>query len=149
MWVVMGNRRAWLAEWCPYCRVSPGARCREKLSRPNPVPAPRMHVARGWRVRPCPTCRALAGEPCRTPSGREASRPHVARFRSGRGELLWHEDVWEDLQRRGAGVAFVPFAGRAGLGGRIGTITLSRCRGDELIDLELWTGRDELAYALE
>jgi hypothetical protein len=31
---------------------------------------------------------------CRTPSGREASRPHTARLRHARGELL-HKDVWE------------------------------------------------------
>jgi hypothetical protein len=62
---------------------------------------------------------------------------------------LWREDVWEELERRDADVAFVPFSGRAGIGGSIGTITLSCRRVGELIDVEVWSGRDELAYALE
>ncbi|MGA2928974.1 MAG: hypothetical protein ABSG43_23885 [Solirubrobacteraceae bacterium] len=57
--------------------------------------------------------------------------------------------VWEELERRGAMIALVPFAGRAGLGGQVGTIVLSRLDGAELVDVERWTGRDELAYALE
>jgi hypothetical protein len=105
-----------------------------------------MHVARGWRERP--TCRALPGDPCRTPSGREASRPHAARLRPGRRELAGREAVWEELERRGATVAVVPFSGRASLGGVTGTITLSGFAGDELV-VERWTGRDELALALE
>jgi hypothetical protein len=108
-----------------------------------------MHVARGWRERPCPTCKAPSGDPCHTPSGREASRPHTARLRPGRRELAGREAVWEELERRGATVAVVPFSGRAGLGGTTGTITLSGFAGDELVDVERWTGRDELALALE
>ena len=46
-------------------------------------------------------------------------------------------------------IAVVPFSGRAGEGGRTGTITLSRVEGDELVDVERWSGRDELALALE
>jgi hypothetical protein len=46
-------------------------------------------------------------------------------------------------------IAVVPFSGRAGGGGRTGTITLSRFAGDELVDVERWSGRDELALALE
>jgi hypothetical protein len=57
--------------------------------------------------------------------------------------------VWEELARRGATVAVVPFLGRAGHGGTTGTITLSGFAGDELVDVERWTGRDELALALE
>jgi hypothetical protein len=57
--------------------------------------------------------------------------------------------VWEELARRGATVAVVPFSGRAGHGGTTGTITLSGFAGDELVDVERWTGRDELALALE
>jgi hypothetical protein len=57
--------------------------------------------------------------------------------------------VWEELERRGATIAVVPFSGRAGDGARVGTIILSRLDGDELVDVERWTGRDELAYALE
>ena len=33
--------------------------------------------------------------------------------------------------------------------GRTATITLSRIEGDELVDVERWSSRDELAYALE
>jgi hypothetical protein len=108
-----------------------------------------MHVARGWRERSCPTCRALLGDRCHTPSGREASQPHAARLRPGRGERAGREAVWEELERRGATVAVVPFSGRAGLGGTTGTITLSGFAGDELVDVARWTGRDELALALE
>jgi hypothetical protein len=43
----------------------------------------------------------------------------------------------------------VPFSGRAGCGGNVGTIVLSRVAGDELIDVERWSGRDELTHALE
>jgi hypothetical protein len=57
--------------------------------------------------------------------------------------------VWEELERRGATLAVVPFSGRAGGGGRTGTITLSRLEGDELIDVERWSARDELALGLE
>ena len=57
--------------------------------------------------------------------------------------------VWEELERRGATVAVVPFSGRAGRGGDAGTIVLSRIDGDHLVDVERWTGRDELAHALE
>ena len=59
------------------------------------------------------------------------------------------DEVWAELERRGATVATVPFSGRAGLGGKVGTITLSRVDGGELVDVERWSGRDELAYALE
>ena len=108
-----------------------------------------MHVARGWRERACPGCKALSGELCRRPSGREASQPHAARLRPGRGELAGRDAVWEELECRGAGIAVVQFSGRAGGGGRTGTITLSRLGGDELVDVERWSARDELTLALE
>ena len=92
---------------------------------------------------------ALSGELCRTPSGREASQPHAARLRAGRGELAGRSAVWEELERRGAAIAVVPFSGRAGGGERTGTITLSRLDGDELIEVERWSARDELALGLE
>jgi hypothetical protein len=91
----------------------------------------------------------MAGEVCRTPSGREASQPHAARLQRGRTELGVREDVWAELERRGATVAAVPFSGRAGEGGRVGTITLSRIDGGALVDVERWSGRDELTCALE
>jgi hypothetical protein len=108
-----------------------------------------MHVARGWREPSCLTCKALPGDPCHTPSGREASRPHSVRLRPGRRELAARRAVWEQLERRGATIAVVPFPGRAGRGGTTETITFSGFAGDELVDVERWTGRDELALALE
>ena len=106
-------------------------------------------MARGWRARTCPVCKATAGEPCRTPSGRAASRTHEARLRPGRRELLSIEAVWRELEARGATIAIVPFSGRAGRGGRIDRIVLSRVDGNDLIDVERWTSRDELCHALE
>ena len=46
-------------------------------------------------------------------------------------------------------MAVVPFSGRAGRGGRVDRIVLSRIYGDRIVDAERWTGRDELCYALE
>jgi hypothetical protein len=109
------------------------------------VPASGAGVARAG----VSDCKAHCDEVCRTPSGREAARPHTARLRPGPGELVARASVWEELERRGAMIALVPFAGRAGLGGQVGTIVLSRLDGAELVDVERWTGRDELAYALE
>lgn len=57
--------------------------------------------------------------------------------------------VWVELERRGATVAVLPFSGRAGRGGDVGTIVLRRIDDGELIDVERWTGRDELAHGLE
>jgi hypothetical protein len=57
--------------------------------------------------------------------------------------------VWEELARRGATVAVVPFSGRAGHGGTTGTQTLHRLERQELVDVERRGGRDELALALE
>jgi hypothetical protein len=57
--------------------------------------------------------------------------------------------VWEELERRGATVAVVPFWGRAGSGGRTDTTKLLRLEGGELLDVERWTYRDELCHALE
>jgi hypothetical protein len=108
-----------------------------------------LHIARGWRVRPCPKCAAVPGESCRTPSGREASRIDDARLRPARHELFSHDDVWDELGRRGATIATVPFNGRAGRGGTVERIVLSRVQGDELIDVERWTARDELDYGRE
>jgi hypothetical protein len=144
----MSNRALWLDEWCPTCRAAPGARCRvHYLGRTRP-PTP-LHVARGWRARSCPTCKALPREPCRTPSGREPPRVHQSRLRPERHELLSGESVWQELEARGATVATVPFSGRAGRGGRVDRIVLSRLDRDVLVDVEPWTGRDELWYALE
>ena len=67
----------------------------------------------------------------------------------GRYELLARDDVWAELERCGATIATVPFSGRAGRIGSVERILLSRVQGDELVDVERWSGRDELCYALE
>jgi hypothetical protein len=143
----VSDRALWLEEWCPTCRAAPGSRCRSPYYR-KARPPTGLHVARGWRARPCPTSKAAAGHPCRTPSGREASHTHEARLRPGGRELLSSEAVWQELEARGATLATVLFSGRAGRGGRIERIALSRVDGDELIDIERWTSR-ELGHALE
>lgn len=145
---LMSDRALWLEEWCPACRVMAGARCRISWMWKTREATP-LHVARGWRARSCPTCKALPGDSCRTPSGREAPHTHQARLRPGRHELVSHESVWQELEVRGATIASVPFSGRAGRGGRVDRIVLRRLVGDELVDVEWWTSRDELCYALE
>ena len=144
----MSDRALWLEEWCPTCRVAPAAPCRMPYLTKTRPPT-RLHVARGWRVRPCPTCRADPGEPCRTPSGREASHTHQARVHPGRHELVTGDPVWQELGSRSATIAIVLFSGRAGRGGRVDKIVLSRLEGDELVDVERRSSRDELCYALE
>jgi hypothetical protein len=79
----------------------------------------------------------------------DAERPrgleiHSARLWGGRDELLWGAAVWEELEQRGATIAIVPFWGRAGQGGTIATITLSRVEDGALVDVERWSSRDEL-----
>jgi hypothetical protein len=149
----MSDRLAWLEQWCPECHAAPGARCTRWRSgrggRSRAVVVPHIHVARGWFERSCPTCKAAAGERCATPTGRKASRVHAARLRPGRYELVWRPAVWDELDRRGATVAIVPFSGRAGAGGRTDTIQLLKQDGDKLVEIERWTSRDELCHALE
>jgi hypothetical protein len=149
----MTDRAAWLEQRCAECHAAPGRRCglphRAWGSPGCAAPSPQLHVARGWLERPCPTCKAAAGERCSTPSGREASRIHTARLRPSRFELVWRPAVWEELERRVATAAVVPFWGRAGLGGRTDVIRLLCLEGEQLVEVERWTGRDELCYALE
>ncbi len=148
----MSDHQAWLEEWCPECRAAPGARCGHYTSRRGGggrmIALARLHVARGWRGRRCPACKALPGERCRTPTGREASRIHTARLVPGRAELV-RPAVWDELGRRDATIAVVPFSGRAGRGGQTEVIRLARCEAGELVDVQRWTSRDELCYALE
>ena len=145
----MSDRALWLEEWCPTCRAAPGARCRLPWGRRATAKPSALHIARGWRARPCPKCKALPGDSCRTPCGREASRIHEARLRPSRYELLARDDVWAELDRRGATIAIVPFTGRTGRGGSVDRIVLSRAQGNGLVDVERSTGRDELCHALE
>jgi hypothetical protein len=142
------DRALRLAKWCPTCRVMPGARCRRSWLWKTREATP-LHVARGWRARRCPTCKADPGGPCWTPSGREASHSHQPRLRPGRFELVSDESIWQELEALGATMASVLFSGRAGRAGRVDRIMLSRQDGGELVDVERWSGRDELCYALE
>ncbi|MGO9975551.1 MAG: hypothetical protein ACLP01_22685 [Solirubrobacteraceae bacterium] len=43
----------------------------------------------------------------------------------------------------------MPFSGRAGDGGRTGTITLCRLEGQELVQIDCWSVSEELVFALE
>jgi hypothetical protein len=67
----------------------------------------------------------------------------------GRNELVLRTGMWAEPELRGATLATVPFSGWAGVGGTVGTITLSRVDREELVDGERWSSRDELAYAFE
>lgn len=78
-----------------------------------------------------------------------AAKVHTARLRPARWELVRRAAVWEELERRDATAAVVPFSGQAGRGGRTDVIQLLRLEGDALVDVERWTGRDELCHALE
>jgi hypothetical protein len=49
---------------------------------------------------------------------------------------------------RSATVATVSFTWRAGEGGRVLAIALSRLSGGELVDVERWIEHEELAYSL-
>ena len=58
--------------------------------------------------------------------------------------------MWEELERRGGDDRGRPVLGsRRRREERPESITLSRLAGDELVDVERWSGRDELALALE
>lgn len=74
---------------------------------------------------------------------------HGVRLAPARGELLFRAEVWAELGRRGATIATVPFSGRAGTGGMTGRIVLLRLEDGGLAEVECWSSRDELCYALE
>ena len=125
----MSDRRLWLDEVCPDCRVAPGRRCQTHFYKGKPQSW--LHGARGWRQRTCPTCKAPAGEGCHTPSGRIAAGPHAARLRYGRRELMV-DAVWQELERWGAAAAIVRFHGGAGTPGVIAAVTLEDAAEREL-----------------
>ena len=57
---------------------------------------------------------------------------------------------WSRARRvGGARVAVVPFWGRAGRGGQTERIDLLRVECERLVEVERWTSRAELCYALE
>jgi hypothetical protein len=143
----VSDRRSWLEVWCPTCSAAPGSRCRRRGRGRRRIPSPRIHAARGWRERRCPTCKSGPEEPCRTPSGRESSRPHIARLYPSPAEFARREQVWEQLERRGAQIAVVSFSGRGGQGGRVHEVTLSRSIDGRALEERLWES-NELACGL-
>jgi hypothetical protein len=75
------------------------------------------------------------------PRGKAASRTaRVAERRSGLAGAR---------SARRATIATVPFSSRAGRGGHIERIVLSRADGNGLVDVERWISRAELCHALE
>src|SRR5213082_1846545 len=149
---LVADRRLWLQEICPTCRASPGARCREhrgwgKTRRLTSE----LHFARGWRQRPCPTCRAEPGEECFTPRGRRATHPHSACLHRGAGELV-RSEAWEELERRGANSAILPFSGKQRSGASFGPVRLEHLENGRLREIETWTEQrsgDPLIEALK
>ena len=112
--------------------------------------AARLHVARGWRQRQCPTCHAQPSQECLTPSGRRASRPHEARIHPADGEPTLDRQVWEELERRGASIASIPFTGHRRTGASFGPVTLGRVENNEYVELERWEDSgDQLIEALK
>ena len=134
------------------CQASPGARCRDpRALGKTRLPRTELHFARGSRQRPCPTCHAPPGEGCFTPRGRSTARPHSARLRPSAGELT-RTEAWEELQRRGANIATVPFTGKRRTGASFGPIRLERLEKDQFIEIETWSEQrsgDALIEALK
>ena len=147
----MSDRLAWLEQCCPECHAAPGARCTRWRSgrggRSRAAVVPHVHVARGWFGRSCPTCKAAAGERCATPAGREASHVHAAD--SGPAADWSAPGGLGRARPPGCNRRHRSFSGRAGAGGRTDTIQLLKQDGDELVEIERWTSRDELCHALE
>ena len=110
-----------------------------------------LHSARGWRQRACPTCHAQPGKACVTPGGRSAAQPHSARLRLGVGELT-RSETWEELERRGANMATLPFSGERRAGVRFDPIRLERLENGQLTEVETWSEQrsgDPLMEALK
>ena len=149
---LVADRRLWLQEICPDCRAGPGSRCRhpDRL-RKTRLATSELHFARGWRYRRCPTCHAQPGEGCATPSGRRSARPHTARLHRGAGELTRGE-AWEELERRGANIATLPFNGKHGAGVSFAPIRLESLENHQRTEIETWSEQrsgDALIEALK
>lgn len=153
--VLVSDRSAWLEVVCPLCGAQPQQRCgwwrRARGSHAHWAPVCGLHACRGWRERACRKCGAWSGYPCQSQTGRKTARVHAARSAPGRDELLLTGEIWAELVRRGASSARVPFSGQAGRGGRTGRIELLRLdpAARALVQVELWSSRDELCLALE
>ena len=149
---LVADRGLWLQQTCPTCHAPPGARCRDpRAVRKTRLPTTELHFARGWRQRPCPICHAQPGEGCFTPRGRSAARPHSARLLRSAGELT-RSEAWEELQRRGANIVTLPFAGKRRTGTSFGLIRLERLENDQVMEIETWSDQrsgDALIEALK
>ena len=140
----MSDRLAWLEQWCPECHAAPGARCtRWRSGRGAAAGRSWSHIstslAAGSSVR---VRRARQGRRALRDADRPGgfARPRGATaagaVRAGRGGRRSGRS-WS------AGVRpspIVPFSGRAGVGRRTDTITLLRPEGEELVEVERWTG---------
>ena len=86
-----------------------------------------------------------------TPRGRSAAQPHAARLRPGPGELT-RTVAWEELERRGATVATLPFTGERRAGVSFAPIWLERLENGRLTEVETWSEQrsgDALSEALK
>ena len=145
----MSDRALWLEEWCPTCRVAPGSRCRTPYYEQDEVTdAGSTSRAGGGPGRARHARPRRASRAARRPGARPRVRTRHG-CDPGGASCSAAKPVWRELEARGATIATVPFSGRAGRGGRIDRIVLSRLDGDELVDVERWTSRDELCHALE
>ena len=154
----MSDRAPWLQQWCPERHAASGHLCTltygtTQRSQRRAAPSTQLEVARGWferpYERPYPTCKAAVGERCSIPTGGDASRMRTVRLRPGRFEVFWRPKVCEELERRGVTAAVVRFLGGGDRGARTEWIKLLRLEGEEVVQVERWTGGDELCYALE
>jgi len=149
---LVADRRLWLEETCPTCRAAPGARCRDPdFLRKTRRAVNELHFARGWRQRSCPSCHAQPGEGCFTPGGRRAARPHTARMHAGGGELT-RSEAWQELERRGASIATLPFTGERRAGVSFAPIQLERLENGQRMEVETWSEQrsgDPLIEALK
>ena len=148
----MSDRLAWLDQWCPQCRAAPGD---AMPARPawggvaSRRTAAALHVARGWRERCVPDVQGLAGRAVPYAERSRGLAVHSARLRPG----VPSSSGGQRCGRSSSGAArrSRSFRSRVARGGA-GVRRRSRCPaidGEELVDVERWTSRDELAYALE
>ena len=141
------DRGLWLQERCLNCRATPSAQCGVSSFSRTSQPTP-LHVARGWRARTCPTYKALPGDHVattldarlRTGIRRGSDRGGTSSRRAsrcGRSSSARRDDHIGSIQR----------PRRPGWSRRQDHAAPARRR--KLVDVERWTGRDELCYPLE
>jgi hypothetical protein len=110
--------------------------CRRQAAASPPASIDPQPTGRGGR----PHLLRLDGYPrgCFTPRGRSAASPHSARLRASFGEPT-RGQAWEELQRRGANIATLPFTGERRTGARFGPTRLERLENDQLIEVKTWS----------